>query len=118
MPIRQRLTPPLSTDAQEKTKRLVQEWQNPQENPNNPIIIEEGDAFSQGPMFSVSPSGGSGPSRIYVIWHEWQGMDQIERSGIIMDAFKIARGEPAALQVTMAMGLTAEEAGRLGIAYA
>jgi hypothetical protein len=37
------------------------------------------------------------------------------RSRIILDAFKAVRGEQAALAVTVSMGLTPDEATRMGI---
>lgn len=85
--------------------KLVQEWGHPQEGNAEPIIIED-------------RQGRSGPVHVYVIWREWALLDQIERSEIIMNACEQVRGIDSALEVTVAMGLTAQEAKRMRIAYA
>jgi len=58
------------------------------------------------------------PQHIYVVWDEWQELTQTERSEIIMDVVDNLAGEdrlPENSPVTVAMGLTAEEAKRMGI---
>ena len=57
---------------------------------------------------------------LYVVWGEWAGMGQRERSKIIMNAYQLARPEHPenVTAVTVAMGLTPEEAKRMGIEYA
>ena len=52
---------------------------------------------------------------LFVVWSRWGDLEQIVRSRIIMDAFKAVKGQEEALKVTVAMGLSKEEAGRLGI---
>ncbi len=84
---------------------LVQEWKHPQREASEPIIIED-------------RQGRQGPIHVYVIWQDWAGLDQIERSEIIVDACEQVRGADFALDVTVAMGLTAQEAARMGIEYA
>jgi hypothetical protein len=84
---------------------LIQEWSHPRREASEPIIIED-------------RQGQQGPVHVYVIWQDWSGLDQIERSEIIMSACEQARGADFALGVTVAMGLTVREAERMRIAYA
>lgn len=88
-------------------ERLIQEWTAPNSSATEPIIIEEG-SLSVGQTFTV---------HLYVIWSEWADLDQTERSEIIMDACEQVQGRDFALNVTVAMGLTAKEAERMGIEY-
>ncbi len=53
-----------------------------------------------------------------VIWDKWGELTQTERSEIIMDVVDNLAGDdrlPADSPVTVAMGLTREEAKRMGI---
>ncbi len=52
---------------------------------------------------------------VAVVWDRWQGVDPEERGRVILEAFGEAMGETEMLRVTMAMGLTREEAERLNI---
>lgn len=52
---------------------------------------------------------------LVVIWSKFQGIEQVIRSSIILDAFVAAKGIPEAQKVTVAMGLTPDEAQRMGI---
>ena len=83
---------------------LVEEWRHPRREASEPIIIEDRQARQ-------------GPVHVYVIWQDWVGLDQIERSEIIMSACEQVRGPDFALDVTVAMGLTKQEAERMRIAY-
>ncbi len=81
------------------------EWTKPKKN-GQPIIIVEGDENE--------------PIHIYVIWDRWGEQDQTERSEIIMDVVDNLVGEdrlPVDSPVTVAMGLTKQEAKRLGIEW-
>lgn len=80
--------------------KLEAELQNPKEKGEPEIII-------------ASPTPGT--THLYVIWSQWDDLDQVVRSRIILDAFTAVRGEQEALQVTVSMGLTQAEADRLGI---
>ncbi|HVX84854.1 MAG TPA: hypothetical protein VH253_08570 [Phycisphaerae bacterium] len=82
---------------------LLAEWRNPHAESREPIIIKDG--------------GGSKPVHLYVIWSAWQPVDQLERSEIIMDVYEQVAGIEEAANVTIAMGLTEQEAHRLGIYY-
>ena len=52
---------------------------------------------------------------VTVIWDEWTGIEPEVRGRIILDAFKEAGREEEMHQITMAMGVTVEEATRLGV---
>lgn len=92
-----------SPGADKLAAELLNEWQAPSEKPAQPIIIEDG--------------GGFKPVHLYVIWAAWHGLDQVERSEIIMDVYEQIHGQAKAADVTVAMGLTEPEAQRLGISY-
>ena len=85
--------------------QLHQEWNEPQPGTIEPVIIEESERQQS-------------PSQLYVIWNEWKGMSQYDRSKIILNVYESLRGRDAALNVTLAMGVTPEEAERMGIEYA
>lgn len=76
---------------------LIQEWKEPNPNSQEPLIVTEG--------------GNEGsPRRVYVVWSAWSDLDQATRSGIIMDAAEAVLGKNVAVAITVAMGLTVEEA--------
>lgn len=52
---------------------------------------------------------------VYVIWDEWRDLDHTRRSEVITDAFLATHGQEAIIDLTVAMGLTPEEARRMGI---
>ena len=104
MPIRHRRISKPHPQAQGLLKSLISEWRKPHDNLPEPVIIEEGGARSQ-------------PIHVFVIWSKWEGLDQRERSEIIMDAFGKVRGASKSLLVTVAMGLTQEEAERMNMGY-
>jgi len=86
-------------------QRLVEEINSPQPGTAEPIIILEG-------------QGQQPPTHLYVIWSEWGQLTQLERSEIVLDAYREAKGTTFASQLRVALGLTPEEAGRMGIEYA
>jgi len=103
MPIRNRLNRTLPPNSSELIRMLMEEWTKPK-NEGQPVIVLEG--------------GKEQPQHIYVIWDQWQGLDQTQRSEIIMDVVEHLSGPHALADislVTVAMGLTTEEAKRLGI---
>jgi hypothetical protein len=91
--------------AENLQARLVQEWTLPQTGAVEPVIIEENAQFYQD------------LKHLYVVWSEWEGLNQRERSRIIMGAYEQIHASGAA-SVTVAMGLTPKEAARLGVEYA
>ena len=105
MPIRTRLHRTLPPNAAELTRMLFNEWTQPSE-AGQPVIVVEGQ----------KPD----PIHIYIIWDEWRGMNQTDRSEIIMDVYDNVMVGPRLQDhgtVTVAMGLTSEEAKRMGIEF-
>ena len=106
MPVKRRLERTLPANADELTRLLHNEWTKPKKS-GQPLIIIEGNKNE--------------PLHIYVIWDKWGELTQTDRSEIIMDVVDNLAGEhrlPADLPVTVAMGLTVEEARRMGIKLA
>jgi len=103
MPIKHRLQRTLPPSATELTRMLITEWQHPKSE-GQPLIVIEGQRDQ--------------PTHIYVIWDEWRDLNQTQRSESIMDAVEHLAGDariPDLSLVTVAMGLTVEEARRMGI---
>ena len=67
------------------------------------------------PLISMTRSGER--THLVVVWDEWKGLSQQERSEIIMRAFADEHGQNSALSVSVAMGLTSAEAERLGFDF-
>ncbi len=86
-------------------QQLVDELRNPQPGAAEPIIIME----SQGQQT---------PTHLYIIWSEWGQLTQLERSEIVLEAYRAAKGTSSASNLRIALGLTPLEAERMGIAYA
>ena len=61
--------------------------------------------------------GDRSSTHLYVIWDDWDSLTQQERSEIIMDAFENTHDDNKVMKVTIAMGLTATEADRMGLSY-
>lgn len=53
--------------------------------------------------------------RVVVAWNDWSSVPETERAEIILEAYKGAKGIPAMLRISSAMGLTPLEAKQLGI---
>ena len=104
MPLRRRRLAPPPPGANGLREELLKEWRNPSENAPEPVIIEE-------------PQGAQGAVHVYVIWSRWSGLNDRERSEIIVDAFEELRGSEEAVRLSVAMGLTPDEAKRLRIEY-
>jgi len=81
----------------------MDEWQAPGN--NEPVIIEE------------RPAEGLPPNHLYVVWGEWEDLSPLQRSRIILKAYEQKLGANAGLitQVTIAMGLTREQAHTIGL---
>ncbi len=86
-------------------QRLIEEMQNPQPGTVEPIIILE-------------TQGQQTPTHLYVIWSQWGQFTQLERSEIALEAYRASKGLAFAATLRVALGLTPEEAERLGIVYA
>lgn len=94
-------------DAAEALRdRLEQEWRAPDPEARQPVLIEE----------TVDPANRA-QRRLIVIWDDWAYLSQLQRSEIIMDAYENTHPIEQVMQVTVAMGLTAQEAERMGLNY-
>lgn len=80
--------------------RLIAEWRGEGGAEPLPDILEEADARGRVVHLTVT-------------WDEWADLDAQTRSEIIVDAFQAVRGEPAIVDLALAMGLTHAEANRL-----
>lgn len=80
-------------------ERLTQEFEHPSQDYAQPFI-------------NIDRPG----ERVHllVVWDDWHSLSQQERSLLIMDAYRAAEGPEAASLVSVAMGLTQQEAERLG----
>ena len=85
-------------------RELLDEWSNPDPGKSEPVILEE-----PGPMSKLA--------HVYVIWSKWDQMDRAERSEIIMEAAERRLPPQDASNISIAMGLTPEEADRMGLKY-
>lgn len=106
MPVRNYTKPVRTSEANELLSRLIAEWRSPseQDDPEVPVVLIE----HQKVMDAL---------HIFVVWDGWDELEQVERSGIIMDACTQQLGDEETLKVTVAMGLTRREADRMGIRY-
>lgn len=86
------------------THLIVQEWQHPTEQPEQPIVL-------------LDRSAPGGARHVFVVWDRWGNLEQLQRSEAIMDAAETVLGKAESLKVTVAMGLTKEEAKRLNIRF-
>ncbi len=81
---------------------LFGEWAHPNPAVNEPLILEEKDR-------------GNKLVHVYVVWSKWAALDGIDRSDIIMEAAGKKLTQTDLLEITVAMGLTPDEAQRMGI---
>ena len=105
MPVERRLGTRERIKTEQLFDRLLQEWQGPPATEGEPLIIEE------------SPQRGERPNHLYVVWSEWAELTPLERSRLILQAYERHRGRDLASSVTLAMGLTPEEAKRINIEF-
>jgi hypothetical protein len=84
-------------------QRLIDEWRNPRQQGQPDIIIDQ-------------QPGPQAPVHVFVIWDEWEGLNQIERSEIITEAYEAVHGPDEVVRVTVAMGVTPQEAPRFNLA--
>lgn len=93
------------TDSPQLLQSLTEEFRH---------YDESGQPYHQ-PLISVEQPGDR--THLLVIWDAWRLLSQLERSSLIMDAYQAAHGGTTALNVTVAMGLTQDEAAALGIGF-
>lgn len=91
--------PHKSAANQELKRRLIEEWKDTAKEDPRPTIIHEED--DQGVVVHV-----------YVVWDEWAGLSQEERSEIITEAYWEVF-DVKGMALTVAMGLTPEEGRRM-----
>src|SRR6185437_10426675 len=72
------------------------------------------DAKKGQPFVYINNVGETGSLHVTVVWDEWRDLSSQQRSRIIMDAMELY--DPATRgHITIAMGVTGEEARRLGL---
>ncbi len=105
MPIT-RKAPEITEINEEYVERIAQEIRSDNsDGPNDaPYIIEE-------------PVPYSNHLRVTVIWDVWNEASIEDRGRVILRAYQEARGLEDMLAITIAMGLTRQEADRLGISW-
>ena len=100
--VKKRLGPKDHPDHDKFVAELVHHLSGEAGLPDFPIIVEEDVRLSDN-------------FRVYVSWDDWASVPETERSEIILEAYKQARGMPEVLRISVAMGLTPLEARQLGI---
>ena len=103
MPVRT-YNPSRPADLLALTDRLASEWAAPAPGSDEPVILEE--ANGRGDVFHV-----------YVVWSDWAHLDRQRRGEVIMDAAERVKRPEDVVKITIAMGLTPEEADRFGIRW-
>lgn len=105
MPLAQRIQTQYNSLYEKLINELLSEWRTPQSDHKEPVIIEE------------APSRDERANHLYVIWSAWESLTPIERSKMILQAYEKYRGRDLALSITLAMGLTPQEASKLNLEY-
>jgi len=105
MAVLQRINQASSDRQEQMMEQLYHEWQAQQAGEEEPLIIEE------------TPRRGERPNHLYVIWSDWADLSPLERSRMIMQAYEKYRGREIANRVTLAMGLTPDEARLMNIEF-
>ncbi len=101
MPLAYRVQEQRAADYEKLLDQLLSEWRSPQADHGEPVIIEE------------SPGNNERTNHLYVVWSAWEHLTPIERSRLILQAYERFRGRDLAVDVTLAMGLTPQEATRM-----
>lgn len=105
MPVAQRVGMMERIKTEQLAERLLEEWRAQQTGEGEPLIIEE------------APRRGERPNHLYVVWSEWSDLTPIERSKMILQAYEKYKGRDIANSVTLAMGLTPNEARLMKIDF-
>ena len=100
-----RLAPTTTPHKQALLTKLIQEWRTRTQGLVEPLILEENNVRY------------SHATHLYIIWSDWGNLNQTDRSEIIMEAYEATHSPDELLSVTVAMGLTPEEAERMEIRY-
>lgn len=88
----------------ELMRLIVQEWKQPTDHHDQPIVL-------------LDRSAPGGARHVFIVWDRWGNLEQLQRSEAIMDAAEAVLGKEESLKVTVAMGLTKEEAKRMNIRF-
>jgi hypothetical protein len=84
-------------------QRLAEEIREPQDKDPEPIIIRD--------------TGWTGGKRLYVIWSQWAGVDPRVRGDLILEAYTRATDEGMTKNLSVVLGLTPNEAEKMGLHY-
>jgi hypothetical protein len=84
--------------------RLANEWKSKNSTAEEPVILEE-------------PNRKGEIERVYVIWGDWAHLNRTTRGEIIMDAAEKVKRKADVAKITIAMGLTPDEADRFGLKW-
>jgi hypothetical protein len=93
-----------SADQVRLTDILEAEWRTPNPNISEPVILEERDSL--GAVIHV-----------YVVWSDWAHLSRETRGEIIMDAAERVKPLTDVVKITIAMGLSPDEADRFNIQW-
>jgi hypothetical protein len=91
-----------SVEHHQLVDELYAEWTRPSPDAVEPVILEEAGRNKK-------------LVHLYVIWSKWAHIDRIERSEIIIEAAEKKLPQNEWLEISIAMGLTPEEARQMGI---
>jgi hypothetical protein len=103
VPLRQYAKSP-APDQVRLTNALETEWRTPNPKAQEPVILEESDA--KGNIVHV-----------YVVWSDWAQLNRETRGDIIMDSAERVKSLVDVQKITIAMGLTPDEADRFNIKW-
>jgi hypothetical protein len=93
-----------SADHDDLVKRLAHEWaKKTASTATEPVILEE---KKDGVVIHV-----------YVVWSDWAELDREQRGDVIMEAAERVIKLPGILDITIAMGLTPDEADRFKLKW-
>ena len=103
MPVKQ-YKPARPADFDQLVDRLADEWKAPNSAAPEPVILEE-----------ANPRGEV--THVYAVWSDWAHLSREVRGEILMDAAERVKPMTDVLKITIAMGLTPDEADRFGIKW-
>jgi hypothetical protein len=103
MPVRQ-FQQRQSSEHEALADELAEEWLAPQSSKSEPVILEQ-----------TVP--GQGLAHVYVVWGKWAHLDLTKRSEIIMEAAERKFTGEEVDRISLALGLTPEQADRQGIVW-
>ena len=72
-------------------------------------------AYTDQPRILEDPQEGGRFFAVTALWEKWKELPLHERSQLILDAYKAVKGEQEMLKISRALGLTQEEAQKVGL---